>query len=98
MKIRYYKCPKCGSKIIKGKYGFYCSSKCGMNVQSIYGKILGESIVTNLLYMHEHPHCKRKSITSNINGTRYTLFPWVHQDIKNGRSYYNWYHFPIPKT
>ena len=26
------KCPKCGADVVKGKFGAYCTGKCGMNV------------------------------------------------------------------
>ena len=32
------KCPKCGSQVLKGKFGAYCSKKCGMNVSVYFGK------------------------------------------------------------
>ena len=32
------KCPKCGADVVKGKFGAYCTGKCGMNV----GKALGQ--------------------------------------------------------
>lgn len=34
------KCPKCGADVVKGKFGAYCTGKCGMNV----GKALGVTL------------------------------------------------------
>ena len=43
------KCPKCGGDIIKGKFGPYCSEKCGMSIGRAYGKELTEEQVKDLL-------------------------------------------------
>jgi DNA topoisomerase-3 len=43
------KCPKCGGDILKGKYGIYCSEKCGMSIGKAYGKELSEEQVEELL-------------------------------------------------
>ncbi|MGN0594197.1 MAG: DNA topoisomerase 3 [Hominimerdicola sp.] len=42
-------CPKCGKEVKKGKFGFYCTGKCGMNVAKVYGKELTETQLKNLL-------------------------------------------------
>lgn len=43
------KCPNCGSDIIKGKYGAYCQSKCGMNVGRAMGAALSDADIKSLL-------------------------------------------------
>jgi len=43
------KCPKCGGDVLKGKYGSYCSEKCGMTFGRAYGKELTEEQVKDLL-------------------------------------------------
>lgn len=43
------KCPKCGAPIISGKYGPYCSGKCGMSVGRYYSKVLSDTQVKSLL-------------------------------------------------
>ena len=43
------KCPKCGGDVLKGKYGPYCSEKCGMTLGRAYGKELTEEQVEDLL-------------------------------------------------
>lgn len=43
------KCPNCGGKVVKGKYGAYCVNKCGMNVSRIMGVSLSEEQVASLL-------------------------------------------------
>lgn len=37
------KCPKCGSDVVKGKFGAYCISKCGMT----FGKAMGATLTDN---------------------------------------------------
>ena len=43
------KCPHCGKDVVSGKYGAYCTGKCGMNVNRIMGKVLTEEQVESLL-------------------------------------------------
>ena len=43
------KCPKCGGDVVVGKYGAYCSEKCGMSLGYAMGKKLNEEQVTKLL-------------------------------------------------
>lgn len=42
-------CPKCGKAVIKGKYGWYCSSRCGINLTKVFGVELSEGQVKTLL-------------------------------------------------
>ncbi len=43
------KCPNCGKDVVNGKYGAYCTGRCGMNVNRVMGKVLTEEQVENLL-------------------------------------------------
>ena len=43
------KCPNCGKDVVNGKYGAYCTGKCGMNVNRVMGKVLSDDQVENLL-------------------------------------------------
>ena len=43
------KCPNCGGQVVKGKYGAYCTNKCGMNVSRIMGVALSDEQVESLL-------------------------------------------------
>lgn len=43
------RCPNCGADVIKGKYGAYCTKKCGMNVSRIMGVALTDEQVESLL-------------------------------------------------
>jgi len=43
------KCPKCGADVVKGKFGAYCTGKCGMNVGKALGVTLSDAQVESLL-------------------------------------------------
>ena len=42
-------CPKCGSPIYKGKYGAFCSAKCGMSRGKAMGATLTDEEIKSLL-------------------------------------------------
>ena len=42
-------CPKCGSQIYKGKYGAFCSAKCGMSIGKAMGATLTDEEIKSLL-------------------------------------------------
>lgn len=75
------KCPKCGKEIKKGKFGFYCTGKCGMNVAKVYGKELTEAQLTKLL--------SGKEISYTANGRKTVVLPEVVQDY-TGKTYFQW--------
>jgi len=76
------KCPKCGKEIKKGKYGFYCTGKCGMNVTKVYGKELTENQLVKLL--------EGKEISYTSNGRKTIVVPEVVQNDYNGKTYFQW--------
>ena len=41
--------PKCGADVVKGKFGAYCTGKCGMNVGKALGVTLSDTQVKSLL-------------------------------------------------
>ncbi len=43
------KCPKCGRDVVPGKFGAYCTGKCGMRLNSAMGKTLTTDQVAMLL-------------------------------------------------
>lgn len=51
-------CPKCAKPIIKGKYGWYCSARCGMNLTKVFGVELSEGQVKSLLSGKETSYIK----------------------------------------
>ena len=71
------KCPKCGEDVVKGKFGFYCKNKCGMNVAKVYGKELSESQIKGLL--------SGKSTSYTANGKKNTVLPEVYENNYNGK-------------
>lgn len=42
-------CPNCKAEILKGKYGAYCSKKCGMQVSGYFGNPFTDEQVKSLL-------------------------------------------------
>ncbi len=42
-------CPNCGSKIVKGRYGAYCESKCGMSINRVMGAALTDNQIKDML-------------------------------------------------
>lgn len=60
-------CPHCGNDIKKGKFGFYCTGKCGMNVGKVFGKELTEAQLEKLL--------DGKEISYTSNGKKTTVLP-----------------------
>ncbi|MBO5576577.1 MAG: DNA topoisomerase 3 [Ruminococcus sp.] len=76
------KCPKCSGDIIKGKYGYYCKSNCGMKVGSVYGHALTENNIKALL--------GGKSISYTANGRKTTVLPQIEENTYNGKTNYQW--------
>ncbi len=75
-------CPKCGNAVIKGKYGWYCSSRCGMNLTKVFGVELSEGQVKSLLSGKETSYIK--------NGRKTIVVPKIAENTFNGKTYYNW--------
>lgn len=76
------RCPRCGKDISKGKYGFYCTGKCGMNISKVYGVNLSETQIKNLL--------DGKNTTISLKGKKLTVLPKVAENEFKGKTYYNW--------
>ena len=76
------KCPKCGGEVTKGKFGWYCKSKCGMNLSKVFGHDLTDNQISKLL--------EGKEITYTANGKKTTVLPEVVQNDWQGKTYYNW--------
>lgn len=54
-------CPKCGKQVVKGKFGAYCTGKCGMTLSKAFGVSLTDSQVKSLL-------AHKKILVKGING------------------------------
>ena len=76
------KCPKCGEDVLKGKYGFYCKGKCGMNVAKVYGITLTDAQVKGLL--------NGKSTSYTSRGKKSIVLPEIVENPYNGKMYYQW--------
>lgn len=72
-------CPNCGKEVKKGKYGFYCTGKCGMQLAKVYGRELTESQLQKLL--------SGKEISFMNNGRKTTVLPSArpYSYVKEGR-------------
>lgn len=75
-------CPKCNKPIIKGKYGWYCSARCGMNLTKVFGVELSEGQVKSLLSGKETSYIK--------NGRKTIVVPKIAENTFNGKTYFNW--------
>ena len=62
-------CPHCGKDIVSGKFGFYCTGKCGMQIGKVFGKSLTEKQIQTLLGGDE--------ISFTSNGRKTTVLPEV---------------------
>lgn len=62
-------CPHCGKEIVSGKFGFYCTGKCGMQIGKVFGKSLTEKQIQTLLGGDE--------ISFTSNGRKTTVLPEV---------------------
>ena len=76
------KCPKCGAEVKKGKYGFYCTDKCGMYLSKVFGKELTESQLKKLL--------DGKEIYYTSKGKKTIVLPEVVKNQYNGKTNYQW--------
>lgn len=75
-------CPKCGKPVKKGKFGFYCTGKCGMNLAKVYGKELTEAQLKKLL--------EGKEISYTANRKKTVVLPEVAENNYQGKTYFQW--------
>lgn len=76
------KCPKCGAEVVKGKFGWYCKDKCGMNIAKLYGVELSDAQVKALL--------DGKSTSYTSKGKKTIVHPKIAENPYNGKTYYQW--------
>ena len=76
------KCPKCGAEVVKGKFGWYCKGKCGMNIAKVYGVELSDTQVKGLL--------DGKSTSYTSKGKKTIVCPEIVENPYNGKMYYQW--------
>lgn len=65
-------CPNCGKDIVSGKFGFYCTGKCGMQIGKVFGKTLSEKQIKALLDGSE--------VSYTSNGKKTTVLPEVTEN------------------
>ena len=71
------KCPKCGADVVKGKFGWYCKGKCGMNIAKVYGVELSDTQVKGLL--------DGKSTSYTSKGKKTIVCPEIVENPYNGK-------------
>ena len=76
------KCPKCGEDVVKGKFGYYCKGKCGMNIAKVYGIQLSDTQVKALL--------GGKSTSYTSKGRKTVVLPEIVENPWNDKMYYQW--------
>ena len=76
------KCPKCGAEVVKGKFGYYCKGKCGMNIAKVYGVQLSDTQIKGLL--------EGKSTSYTTKGRKTIVRPEYAENPYNGKMYYQW--------
>lgn len=77
-----YICPNCKKEVRKGQNGFYCTAKCGMILNKIYGTDITEEQVKNLLSGNE--------VKINTRYGQKTLAPTAVKKESNGRTFIQW--------
>lgn len=75
-------CPNCGKPVSKGKFGYYCTGKCGMNISKVYGKELTETQLKKLL--------EGKQISYTYNDKKTVVLPEVAKNEYQGKTYIQW--------
>lgn len=76
------RCPKCGAEVVKGKFGYYCKGKCGMNIAKVYGVELSDNQIKALL--------GGKSTSYTSKGKKTIVRPEIVENPYNGKVYYQW--------
>nr|WP_297704111.1 DUF3945 domain-containing protein [uncultured Butyrivibrio sp.] len=65
------KCPKCGADVVGGKYGPYCTGRCGIYLSKAFGKDLTAAQVKSLL---DGKKVLLKGLISKNKGTEYDMY------------------------
>lgn len=86
MNETYGKCPHCSAEVKKGKYGFYCTAKCGMNLNTYFGHAYSENQLKKLLE-------GKKILMKGLNGKNgaydaYLLPTGIEQYTYSGKTGY----------
>lgn len=96
------KCPKCGSDVVKGKFGVYCKGKCGMTFGRAMGAALKESEIKALLEGKRILLKNLKGKNGNtydayIKPTGITDYSYTNKDGKTATGYQFQYEMTFPK-
>ena len=75
-------CPHCKKPVRKGAYGWYCSGKCGMKIDKVYGTLLTDKQVSALL--------NGKSVKCQTKSGMTSVLPEIEKNSYQGTVSFQW--------
>ncbi len=81
-KTKFLLCPKCKKPVRKSGFGWYCTGKCGMILDKVYGVTLSDEQVESLL--------QGKSVVCQTKKRTTVLPEAVETFTKDGKKYIQW--------
>ena len=96
------RCPNCGGDVLVGKYGAYCSEKCGMSLGYAMGKQLDEEQVAKLLngekiYMKGLKSKKGGTYNAYLKPDGIVPYSYTNKDGEEKSGYQFKFKFEFPK-
>ena len=96
------KCPKCGGDVVVGKYGAYCTEKCGMSLGYAMGKKLDEEQVKKLLggekiFMKGLKSKKGKTYDAYLKPEGVEAYDYTNKDGEEKSGYQFKFSFEFPE-
>ena len=96
------RCPNCGGDVLVGKYGAYCSEKCGMSLGYAMGKQLDEEQVAKLLegekiYMRGLKSKKGGTYNAYLKADGIVPYSYINKDGEEKSGYQFKFKFEFPK-
>ena len=96
------KCPKCGGDVVVGKYGAYCTEKCGMSLGYAMGKKLDEDQVKKLLngekiFMKGLKSKKGKTYDAYLKPEGVEAYDYTNKDGEEKSGYQFKFSFEFPE-
>lgn len=77
-----FTCPRCGKLVRHGKYGYFCTNKCGMRINNFFGALDDEPVIQLL-------QGKTARLTRS-NGRTDILTPSIIHNVYNNSLVYMW--------
>lgn len=75
-------CPHCGAELTYGKFGIYCTNKCGVSLTSVFKKELTDKQIRTLL--------SGKEIVLKDGNRQQVILPELTANEYQGKTFYNW--------